>query len=221
MYPLDTLELPLVKSNDLDDVGDRAKDIASRGGGYHRHVIEADQWKQAVQGYLASISFADAMLGRLLDALEKSPHADNTIVVVWSDHGWQLGEKQHWRKFALWENVCRSVLMVHVPESLSQSLPDGSMDGVACERVVSLQDIYPTLIDLCGLPKREDIDGNSLVPMLRDPSSNWDEVAITTYDFSEFSIRDEAVPIHDLHRWQRRVVRSRERPGRMDKLGGR
>ena len=191
MYPLDTLELPQFKSDDLDDVGDRVKDIAARGGGYHKHVIDADQWKPAVQGYLASISFADAMLGRLLDALEQSPHADNTVVVVWSDHGWQLGEKQHWRKFALWENVCRSVLMVHVPESLSQSLPSGSADGVACQRVVSLQDIYPTLVDLCGLPKREAIDGNSLVPLLKDPSAKWDKVAITTYDFSEFSIRDE------------------------------
>ncbi len=190
LFPLDELRLPRRLENDLDDVGPRARDIAGRGGGYHEHVIAAGQWKQAVQGYLASIAFADAMLGRLLDGLEKSGKRDDTIVVLWSDHGWQLGEKKHWRKFALWDNVVRSVLMIHVPKS-NRALPGGSADGRPCDRPVSLQDIYPTLVDLCGLPTNDRIDGNSLKPLLRDPSAQWGHVAITTYDFAEFSIRSQ------------------------------
>lgn len=183
MFPLKSIQLPKVLDTDLDDVSDRVKDIAHRGGGYHKHVLQANQWKEAVQGYLASIAYCDAMLGKLLDALEKSPYADNTVVVVWSDHGWQLGEKEHWRKFALWENTTRTVLMIKGPGK--------SQQGTSCQRIVSLQDIYPTLIDLCGLPKRKDIDGHSLVPLLKNPTAVWNQPAITTYDFGEFSLRTE------------------------------
>ena len=190
MFPLESIQLPAILENDLDDVGDRARDIASRGGGYHQHVLKAGQWEKAVQAYLASIAFADAMLGRLLDALEKSQFANNTVVVLWSDHGWQLGEKEHWRKFALWENVVQSVLMIKVPEG-TPGLPEGSSDGSTCKRVVSLQDIYPSLLDICGLPARDDIDGRSLVQLLRDPGRTWDFPALTSYDFSEFSVRNE------------------------------
>ncbi len=183
LFPLEKVELPTTFSNDLDDLSERARDIAVRGGGYHKHVLEAKQWRHAVRGYLASIAFADAMLGRLLDGLNASSYRENTIIVLWSDHGWQLGEKAHWRKFALWENVARSVLMIHAPNV--------SADGTDCERVVSLQDIYPTLIDLCGLPPRSEIDGRSLAPLLRNPERTWNHVALTTYDYNEFSVRSE------------------------------
>jgi len=189
MFPLESVRLPKVLENDLDDVSERVRDIAHRGD-YHEKVLEAGQWRRAVQGYLASIAFADAMLGKLLKALERSAYAENTVVVVWSDHGWQLGEKEHWRKFALWENVTRSVLMIKAPAG-APGLPGGGRTGIPCERIVSLQDIYPTLVDLCGLPAREEIDGRSLVPLLKDPSARWDYPAITTYDFSEFSVRTE------------------------------
>ena len=182
-FPLESIQLPVVLQDDLADLGERAHDVASRGGGYHAHVIKAGEWKKAVQGYLASIAFADAMLGRLLDALEASPHADNTIVVAWSDHGWQLGEKNHWRKFALWDNVARSVLMIKGPK--------GCASGVNCDRVTSLMDIYPTLIDLCGLPWRPELDGRSLGPLLKSPEAVWDYPAITSYDITEFSVRTE------------------------------
>ena len=103
LFPLESIELPKTLEGDLDDVSERGREIPRRAGDYHSHVVEAGQWKQAVQGYLASIAFADALVGRLLEALERSPYASNTIVVLWSDHGWQLGEKKHWRKFALWD----------------------------------------------------------------------------------------------------------------------
>ena len=188
MFPLHSIQKPRLLENDLDDVSERARDIAHRGV-YHQHVIAADQWKPAVQGYLASIAFADAMLGRLLAALEKSAYAHNTIVMAWSDHGWHLGEKEHWRKFALWENVTRSVLMIKAPPG-SPGLPAGTRPG-PCHRIVSLQDIYPTLLELCGLPARTDIDGHSLVPLLKNPQASWTYPALTTYDFSEFSVRTE------------------------------
>ncbi len=190
MFPLESIQLPRVLENDLDDVGERAVDIAHRAGGYHQHVIEAGLWKQAVQGYLASIAFADVQLGRLLDALDASPHADNTIVVVWSDHGWQLGEKEHWRKFALWENVVRCVTMIRAPRG-TPGLPGGTPAGARCDRITSLIDLFPTLLDLCGLAARPGLDGHSLVPLLGDPSAPWDHPAITTYDFAEFSVRVE------------------------------
>jgi arylsulfatase A-like enzyme len=190
MFPLESVRLPTVLEDDLDDIGERGRDIADRGGGYHRHVLEAGQWRNAVQGYLASIAFADALVGRLLDALESSAYADNTIVVLWSDHGWQLGEKEHWRKFALWENVARVVLMISVPEGIA-ALPAGTPAGARSERVTSLLDIYPTLVQLAGLPEKEGLDGHSLVPLLEDPRAVWEYPAITTYDYSEFSVRTE------------------------------
>lgn len=190
LFPLEEVVLPKRLENDLGDVGPRVRDIAQRGGDYHRHVVAAGQSKKAVQGYLASIAFADAMLGRLLDGLDASGQRDNTVVVLWSDHGWQLGEKQHWRKFALWDNVVRSVLMIHVPEQ-APGLAEGSADGQLCHRTVSLQDIYPTLVDICGLPENGQIDGQSLVPLLKRPERDWDHVALTTYDFGEFSVRSE------------------------------
>jgi len=190
MFPLDSIQLPRVLENDLGDLSDRAVDIAHRAGNYHQNVLAAKQWKQAVQAYLASIAFADAMLGKLLDVWENSEYADNTVLVLWSDHGWQLGEKEHWRKFSLWENVARSVLMIKAPKG-SPGLPSGSQQGRECRRIVSLQDIYPTLVDLCGLPPNEAIDGRSLIPLLQDPATAWDFPALTTYDFSEFSVRTE------------------------------
>ncbi|MBD3415204.1 MAG: sulfatase-like hydrolase/transferase [Candidatus Aminicenantes bacterium] len=188
-FPLDSVKLPKVLENDLNDVGDRVIDIAHRSGHYHKHVLEAGQWEEAVQGYLASIAYCDAMFGRLIEALGCSSYAQNTVVVVWSDHGWQLGEKEHWRKFALWENVLRSVLMIKAPKG-TPGLPQGTQ-GARCDRNVSLQDIYPTLLDLCGLASRKEIDGRSLVPLLKRPSRKWDYPAVSSYDFSEFSIRKD------------------------------
>ena len=128
MFPLESVQLPVLLEDDLDDLPERAVELARRGGNYHEHVVEAGQWLQAVQGYLASSAYADMLVGRLLDALDASPHADNTIVVLWSDHGWQLGEKEHWRKFALWDNLARVVLMVRVPPG-TPGLPAGTPAG--------------------------------------------------------------------------------------------
>ncbi len=189
-FPLDQIRLPPLMDGDTSDLGHRARELITRGGNYHRHVVEAGQWKQAVQGYLASVSFADAMVGRLLQNLENSQYAENTIVVIWSDHGWQLGEKMHWRKFALWENVIRTVQMIKVPKGIRE-LPAGSVTGGTTESLTSLLDLYPTLVALCGLPAREDLDGQSLVPLLSDPEREIPRPIITTYDFADYSVRYE------------------------------
>jgi len=190
MFPIESVQLPKVLTGDLDDLGERARDIAHRAGHYHAHVLEAGQWRNAVQGYLASIAYADAMLGLLLDALDSSAYSGNTIVVLWSDHGWQLGEKEHWRKFALWNNVVRTVLMIKAPRGIP-GLEGGSASGRRSDRIVSLVDLFPTLTELCGLPRRAGLDGRSLVPLLGNPEAQWDHPAITTYDYNEFSIRSD------------------------------
>lgn len=189
-FPLEDIQKPAILANDLDDLGPVARELIVRGGNYHKHVLEADQWDEAIQGYLASIAYADAMLGRLLDALEASPYADNTIVVIWSDHGWQLGEKEHWRKFALWENVIRTVFTMRVPEGVA-ALPGGSAKGASTDNLTSLMDIYPTLAELCQLTPREDLDGRSLTGILAEPSVPVARPILSTYDYGSYSVRYE------------------------------
>ena len=182
MFPLDKIELPSVKADDLDDVPAIGKAMAKPDGD-HRKVIEHNQWKKAVQGYLAAISFSDAMLGRVLDAFDKSPYAKDTIVVLWSDHGWHLGEKLHWRKFSLWEEATHNVFMV--------TAPGVTKAGGRCNRTVSLLDIYPTLIDLCSLPAKKGLEGKSVLPLLKDPVAGWSRPAVTTFRQGNHSVRSE------------------------------
>jgi len=176
-FPLEDIQLPLgYLADDLDDLPPAGKKMGPNR--YFAHIREHDQWKQGIQGYLASISFADAMLGRVLDALEAGPNSDNTIVVLWSDHGWHLGEKQHWQKFTAWRLCSRVPLMVRVPKG-TPGLTAGTRAGAKCSRPVSSLSLYPTLLELCGLPPKADNDGPSLVPLLADPDRPWDEVAVT------------------------------------------
>jgi arylsulfatase A-like enzyme len=136
-----------------------------------------------VQGYLASIAFADAQVGRLLNALDESDYANNTIVVLWGDHGWHLGEKLHWRKFSLWEEADRAPLMIIAPGV--------TKPGQKCERTVSFMDVYPTLADLCGLPIGKYLEGVSLRPLLEDTSATWDLSTITTHGINNHAVRSE------------------------------
>ncbi len=182
MFPPDKLTLPTVKDDDLDDVPKVGKWLALRSGD-HKRILEAGKYRQAVQAYLACIAFADAQVGRVLDALDASPHAKNTVIVLWSDHGWHLGQKHHWRKFALWEESTRNVF--------AMVAPGVTKPGTRCERVVSLLDVYPTLIDVCGLPKRAGLEGQSLVPLMKNPSMKWDRPALTTYLRGNHALRDE------------------------------
>jgi arylsulfatase A-like enzyme len=182
MYPPEAVTLPNVNESDLDDVPPVGRQFANPDGD-HRKVIETDNWRRAVAAYLACISFADACLGRVLDALDRSPYADSTAIVLWGDHGWHLGEKLHWRKFALWEEATHNPLMVTVPGL--------TRPGGRCPRTVSLLDVYPTLLDVLGLPQRDELEGKSLLPLLKNPKAPWDRPAVTTYRRSNHSIRSE------------------------------
>lgn len=189
-FPLDSIELPAYAKDDLSDVPPAGVRMA-RPTGDHRKVIAHDQWKRAVQGYLASCAFTDEMVGRVWDALQASPHRDNTIVVFWTDHGWHLGEKDHWRKFALWEEATRTPLAIIVPPALSAALPAGTTAGDRCDRPVSLLDIYPTLVELCGLPPSEQLEGQSLQPLLEDPGQAWERPALTTHGRGNHAVRTD------------------------------
>jgi arylsulfatase A-like enzyme len=185
-FPLDQVQLPKIYKDDWDDLPDKARITATRGN-YHKNVTQAGLWKNGVQGYLASINYADHLVGQLLQSLEESDYAENTIVVIHSDHGWQLGEKRHWRKFALWQNVINSVLMIKVPKGVP-GLSSGSQNGTACYRNVSLVDIFPTLTELCGLIPKNGITGRSLTPLLFNPSEKWDYPVITSLNDNHYSV---------------------------------
>lgn len=175
-FPLKSIELPAgYKEDDLNDLPPAGK---KRGPNrYFAHIRKHGQWKQAVQSYLASIHFADAMLGKVLDALKNSPHADNTIVVLWSDHGWHLGEKQHWQKYTAWRACTRVPLIIRVPQGAT-GLPGGTRPSV-CRQPVNLVSLFPTLLNLCGLPAEPHHDGPDLTPLLRNPDAEWPHVSIT------------------------------------------
>jgi arylsulfatase A-like enzyme len=182
LYQIDKIVLPNVKLNDLDDIPEIPKEWAANQND-HEDIVKSNNWKSAVQGYLASITFVDHQLGKVLDTLNSSPYAPRTIVVLWSDHGFHLGEKLHWRKFTLWEEATRvPLIIVH---------PDGAWPHAPCERVVSLLDIYPSLLDLCGLDHRPDLEGRSLVPLLKDPDMRWELPAISTWGSGNHSVRTE------------------------------
>lgn len=179
LYPLESVQLPLVKEDDLEDIPPAGRAFIRMSD--HRMVLANDQWHRAVQAYQASITFADACVGRVLDALERSPHHRNTIVVLWSDHGYSLGEKQHWRKFALWEDVTRSVLLVNDTREPAS--------GQQIEQPVSLLDIYPTLLSLCGLPPKQGLEGNDLRPLMERPDIYWDKPVLMTNERGNHSLR--------------------------------
>lgn len=182
LYPLDGIQLPIVKEDDLADVPEAGRRMAKPEGD-HARVTRSDAWKKGVQAYLASISFADAMVGKVLRALETGPHANDTQVVLWSDHGWHLGEKSHWRKFTLWERSTRSVLMMKAPGVTKA--------GAKCDRPVSLQDLYPTLLALNGQYVPADLEGTSLVPWIEQPEAPKKNPVLTTFGFGNHAVRDQ------------------------------
>lgn len=180
-FPLDKVQLPKTLANDRDDLSDYAKALTiGHPAPRHEWFVEHDAWRGAVQAYLAAVAFADDCAGRVIDALDSSPHADNTIVVLLSDHGWHLGEKQRWAKRSLWNDGTRVPLIVTAP---------GFAKNQSSERPVGLIDLFPTLLDLTGLPPREDLEGRSLVPLMNDPQTSWDRPILTSFAPGNHSLR--------------------------------
>jgi arylsulfatase A-like enzyme len=168
---------------DLSDLSNVAVKIASGGlrprsldgsrtyKNWHDAIAGEDKWKEAVQAYLASIYFVDQQLGRVLDALEESPNGEHTIIVLWSDHGWMLGEKGAWRKYRPWEDSVKTNFIIKAP----------GIPALAIDRPVELLSIWPTLTDLAGLPMKDDLDARSLVPLMKNPDMQWDFPVITAH----------------------------------------
>jgi len=185
-YPRADVVMPLVKTDDRADLPAGATALLAPTNWFFEGMMRAESerpgtWGDAVRAYQACATFADAQIGRLLDALDASPHRGNTIVMLWSDNAYHLGEKQHWEKFALWEKT------THVPYIIVA--PGLARAGARCQRPVDLMSVYPTLVELCSLPTRADLDGVSVAPLLADPEASWDRPALMTYLRGNHAVR--------------------------------
>lgn len=183
MYPLEEIQVPLNPEDDLEDLPPAGVQMASGRRHWHKWLLEQGLWRQAVQAYMASVSYADAQIGHLMDGLEASPYSNNTIVALWSDHGFHLGEKQSWEKFTLWEESGRVPLIIKAPGVTSP--------GSRCGEPVSLLDLYPTLADLAGLEIPKHTEGESLVPLLKNTDQDKGRAVVTTWGYQNHSIRSK------------------------------
>lgn len=181
MYKGVNIKLPPVREDDLNDLSQIARKWALEAAtaGSHATTIKHGQWHAAVKAYLACVTFVDAQVGRLVTSLDTSPHAKNTWVVIWSDHGWHLGEKQHWGKWTGWQRSTRVPLMILPP---SGGATGRFATDAVCDNPVSLIDLYPTLLDLCGLPEEGQLMGQSLRPLLEKPTAKSNRLVVTTFD---------------------------------------
>jgi arylsulfatase A-like enzyme len=184
LYPVETLKLPAIKGGDLDDLSKyginltRLKHVAPT----HEWVEKNKQWKPLVQSYLACVSFADAQVGKVVDALDKSPYADNTIIVLYGDHGFHLGEKERWAKRSLWDDSTRVPMIIVGP---------GIAKGKVCNKPVELIDLYPTLLDLTGHKADPSHEGQSMAGLLKNPEADWPHFARTSFGPGNVGVRSE------------------------------
>jgi len=188
LYDPDSIQLPNIPLNEMKDIPIIGKAIAFNYGVPTMGDYEAIQgmgdayWRHLIHSYLACVSFVDAQLGRVLKALENSEFSENTIIVLWSDHGQSMGEKMNFRKMSLWEESTKVPLIIATPY-----LKSNSKTNVP----VSLLDLYPTLVDLCNLPQQNHLDGQSLLPLLKDPKTDWKKPVISNWRYKNYSVRSE------------------------------
>ena len=182
-FPLEEIELPEgYREDDLEDVPAAHSKMAHNP--WLQRIRATGQWKPAIQAYLACTAMVDDLIGQIVRALEKSKYADNTIIVLWSDHGFQLGEKERWSKYSLWERATR-VNMIWVAPGVTQP-------GSTSARPVNLLDIYPTLASLTGIePPEGQLEGNDLSVLMKDPDAAWDEATVTTFGYKNYGVRSE------------------------------
>jgi arylsulfatase A-like enzyme len=184
LYPLDSVQLPKVLKGDMDDLSQYGINLTrlNHVAPPHEWVVKNDEWKPLVQSYLACVSFVDHQVGKVLDALDNSPAKDNTLIILYSDHGFHLGEKERWAKRSLWEDGTRVPLIVAGP---------GVTQGKVCNKSVELLDVYPTLLELAGLNEDEKLEGNSMATLLKTPDTQWPHMARTSFGPGNYSIRSE------------------------------
>ncbi len=169
LFDPDTLQIPQgYLEDDLDDIANTGIDKK------HEEILADNKWKEGIRAYLANMAYADYNVGVVLDALDSSEFRDNTIVCFMGDHGWHLGEKDRWSKYALYDIAHRTTLLIYDPSA--------GGNGTVCKKVVSLQDLYPTLVALTGLPEKKDIEGNNISALLENPEDpDWNEPIVMTY----------------------------------------
>lgn len=182
-YPLEDIVLPENPEDDLDDIPTVGLKLAENGSIGFKKVLEHNKYKEAVQAYLANISFADHMVGEVVEALQKSQYANNTLVVFWSDHGWHLGEKNHWYKSTLWQRS------THVPFIVAGP---GVPEHVKNDSPVSLLDIFPTLAEYCGIQHELPLEGNSLLPFFENPTFIKEKPTLITYQKDNHALHGPA-----------------------------
>jgi arylsulfatase A-like enzyme len=182
-FPLESVELPAgFRADDLEDLPKPGRWIAAQRG-EHAEVVVAGMWRKCIQAIYASTAYVDEQIGRVLDALETSKYRDNTIVIFAGDNGFHTGEKNHWLKFALWEQTCRVVFSISMP-----GLPGGRQSTTP----VGLIDVYPTLISLCGLdPPEHELDGVDLSGVLSGATRSRGRPVLSTYGRGNHSLRDD------------------------------
>ena len=183
LYADSEIQLPVVPENDLDDIPPIPRKWAEARRDEMQAARDAGEWEEAVRCYLASISFADAQVGRVLEALENSHFAKSTIIVLWSDHGFHLGEKGHWMKSTLWEEATRVPFILATPgmENFGQS----------SSRPVNIVSIFPTLVSLLSLESNTDFDGPDLTPLLANPGAEWPHPSLIDFGYGNTAVRDE------------------------------
>ena len=182
-FPLEDIEIPEgFREDDLDDVPEAHAKMAHNP--WLKRIRDMDQWKPAIQGYLASTAMVDDLIGRIVGSLEGSKYADNTIIVLWSDHGFQLGEKGRWGKYSLWERATRVNLM--------WVAPGVTMPGTNTDKPANLLDIYPTLASLTGLePPEGQLEGNDLSILMKNPDAAWEDTTVTTFGHKNYGVRSD------------------------------
>ncbi len=179
-YDAKTMWQPKVKEDDLDDIpAAQRKTRLARKKNVYEKVIELGILDESRLAYMACITYADAMVGRVLDALDKSPYRDNTIIVLWSDNGYHLGEKGQWGKHTLWQRTTYVPMLWAGP---------GLAKGAKLDASAMLLDIYPTLVELCGLKPDQGMDGQSLAAALKNPAAAKDRYAFTIAAPNEYSV---------------------------------
>jgi len=208
LYDPADIQLPEYKANDLEDLPPKIKKMKTARSRIHQKLEKLEAVDDAIHGYLACISYADAMMGRVLDALDNSPYAENTIVVLWSDHGYHHGEKGDWGKHTLWERTSNVPFIWAGP---------GIAKGAKTDLSVSLIDMYPTFVEMCGFSSpSQTLEGASLASMLKDPESAADrnvflphmnpgEYAIINRDWRYIKYGNDGEELYDVqadpHEW--------------------
>lgn len=186
--PYEDIPLPPRIESDWDDLPSGAETLMKSTSWFWRGMVKNEEtrpgsYHRFIQAYAACVAYADAQVGRLLDALDQSPRRNQTIIVFWSDHGFHLGEKNHIEKFGLWQKT------THIPFIVVA--PGVAEPGSRCSAPVDMTVIYPTLLALCGLPEDPQADGVSIVPLLKNPWASWDRPAIMTYLPGNHAVRSE------------------------------